>query len=94
MFNNLAKIIPSVSGSPRDYLGNRLSVTIYLNPVTTEEISKIIKELKNGAPGYDDITSAILKDSQLVINIPLCYLCRPTHLPQGAALFFCNSFCN
>ena len=30
--------------------------SIFLEIVTTKEINKIVGSLKNGAPGYDDIT--------------------------------------
>ena len=73
---NLAKRIPYVNASPRDFMGDRLIESIYLEPVTCMEIDQIIKELKNGAPGYDEITAFVLKDTRQSISNPLCYLCN------------------
>ena len=44
--------------------------------MTSVEIDQIIKELKNGAPGCDDITAFVLKDTRQSMNSPLCYLCN------------------
>ena len=41
--------------SPSYHLRNHLTNTIYLEPITNEEIRKIIMSLKQGAPGYDEI---------------------------------------
>ena len=73
---NLAKRITYVNASPRDFMGDRLIESIYLEPVTYMEIDQIIKELKNGAPGYDEITAFVLKDTRQSISNPLCYLCN------------------
>ena len=73
---NLAKRIPNVNVSPRDFVGDRLIESIYLEPVTSVEIDQIIKDLKNGASGCDDITAFVLKDTRQSINIPVCYLCN------------------
>ena len=73
---NLAKRIPNVNVSPRDFMGDRLIESIYLEPVTSVGIDQIIKDLKNGAPGCDDITAFVLKDTRQSINIPVCYLCN------------------
>ena len=74
--HNLAKRIPNVNTSPRDFIGDRLIELIYLEPMTCTEIDQIIKELKNGAPGYDKITAFVLKDTRQSINSPVCYLCK------------------
>ena len=50
--------------------------SIYLEPVTSVEIDQIIKELKNSAPGCDDITAFVLKDTRQSINTLVCYLCN------------------
>ena len=73
---NLAKRIPNVNVSPRDFMGDRLIESIYLEAVTSVEIDQIIKELENGAPGCDDITAFVLKDTRQSINSPVCYLCN------------------
>ena len=50
--------------------------SLFLEPVTENEIQKIILSLKNGAPGYDDVTAKILKSSVLKVQQPLSYLCN------------------
>ena len=80
--SSLAKVIPKVNKSPKEYLGNSLSESIYLNPVTDTEINEIICKLKNGAPGHDEVPAAVLKDTREIIKLPLCYLCNLS-LTQG-----------
>ena len=50
--------------------------TLFLNPVTEDDVIKKINELKNhSAPGLDEtITSVILKQSVPYIAIPLCHI--------------------
>ena len=38
-----------------DDMGDMISQSFFLDPVTPQEIAEIIKSLKNGAPGYDEI---------------------------------------
>ena len=45
----LAKSIPKVNESPPSYMGNRLIESIYLEPVTENEINTLIKALKDAA---------------------------------------------
>ena len=50
--------------------------SLFLEPVTENEIQKIILSLKNGAPGYDDVTAQILKSCVFKVQQPLSYLCN------------------
>ena len=72
----LANAIPSQSRSPESYMGPRLLNTIFLSMVTDEEIVKIVQDLKEGAPGYDDIPSSLIKMSLPYTTIPLAYICN------------------
>ena len=72
----LASKIPNVDKSPLLFMCNRVAETIFLSPVTTTEIDKLILSLKNSAPGWDDITASLLKVSLDYIRDPLCYLCN------------------
>ena len=47
---------------------------IYLSEVTSEEISNTLKSLKNGAAGYDEINTSLLKHISSVITEPMKYL--------------------
>ena len=74
--HNLAKRIPQTDISPNHYMGARVTQTIFLEPVTPDELSKIINSIKHGAPGYDGITAQVLQSSATPILDPLCFLCN------------------
>ena len=80
--HNLAKHIPNVGIFPRNFMGDRVLQTIFMEPVTAAELIKIVHSLKNGAPGYDGVPSQILKDTINTIIEPLCFLCNHS-LEQG-----------
>ena len=50
--------------------------SLFLEPVTEYENEINILSLKNGAPGYDDVTAQILKSCVLKVLEPLSYLCN------------------
>ena len=72
----LAKCIPKIDKSPLEHMGNRVTESIYLNPVTHEEIKQILFSLKNSATGWDDIGASILKLSSESIVQPLSVVCN------------------
>ena len=53
----LAKAIPSMNKSPLYSMGNRILESIYLQPVTCEEIIKLLSSLKSTAGGWDDLNA-------------------------------------
>ena len=57
----LAKSIPHVNKSPLSYLGSRLTESIYLVPVSENEIGQLIKSLKDTAAGFDYLNTMRLK---------------------------------
>ena len=59
---SLAKSIPHVNKSPLIYLGSRLTESIYLAPVSENEIGQLIKSLKDTAAGFDDLNAMCLKN--------------------------------
>ena len=61
---------------PMSYLGDALQETIFLEPVTCEEINSIVSNLKNNATGSDDISAVYLKMSLPSIANPLVYICN------------------
>ena len=71
---NLAAKIPEQNLSPLDYMDQPLLNSIYLSEVTSEEISNILKSLKNGAAGYDKLNACLLKHISPFITEPLKYL--------------------
>ena len=50
--------------------------SMFIEPMTDDEIHKIIISLNNSAPGYDDVNAQVLKLCILDIRQPLCYLCN------------------
>ena len=47
---------------------------MYIKPVTNDEIKKIIKNLNEGAPGYDEVTAKCIKCISNNIVEPLVFL--------------------
>ena len=81
----LARRIPDQSVEPRDYMGSRVTCSIFLEPVTHDEIVNIFCSLKNGSPGYDELTASLLKFSLPLIKHQLVYLCKLS-IDQGIFL--------
>ena len=71
---NLASKIPNTNSDFKNYLPQANTNSIYLEPITEYELEKIILSLKNGAPGYDDITLDCIKCAKDSIIKPLTYL--------------------
>ena len=79
---NLAKGMSNQTTTPESFMGEKVSNTIFLEPVTSYEIQNLVMSLKNGAPGYDEIKSDILKLSLQHIGEPLAHMCNMS-LIQG-----------
>ena len=71
---NLAAKIPEQNLSPLDFMDQPLLNSIYLSEVTSEEINNILKSLKNGAAGYDELNACLLNHISPFITEPLKYL--------------------
>ena len=78
---SLANKIPKLGIDPLNYMGGTERESIFVSTVTCSEIHNIIVNLKNGAPGYDEINTSILKYISDVVG-PLVYLCNLS-LQQG-----------
>ena len=61
---------------PMAYLDDAVQETIFLEPVTCNEISTIVSNLKNNATGFDQISAIYLKMSLSSIASPLVYICN------------------
>ena len=57
-------------------MGDVVQQSLFPDPVTPEEITKLIKSLKNGASGSDEINIKILRLSLSPIMMPLSFLCN------------------
>ena len=73
---NLVGKIPNVGVSPVDYMGKPLVNIIFLSEVTANEICQILGSLKNGAAGYDEMNTCLLKLVSPFMAEPLMYLCN------------------
>ena len=62
------------SGSPMDYMKNRLQNSIFIEPVYSLEIGKIIMSLKSSSPGWDDISAVAVKNTHQYLAGPLAYI--------------------
>ena len=78
----LARAIPDSKNKPSHYLGQRLGETVFVAPVTQEEIKLNIKSFKDTATGYDEINAMSLKLVNQFITQPLTHLCNLS-LTQG-----------
>ena len=94
---SLARKIPEQNIPPSQFMGDRVTNTIFLEPVTIEEVKNIVMSLEKGAAGYDDISANILKYCIQFVSEPLEYLCirsliegifpRELKLAHGVPLF-------
>ena len=57
----LASKLPKENISHRDFLPERTTASLFLEPTDEVEIKKIIRNLKEGAPGQDGITANNIK---------------------------------
>jgi hypothetical protein len=72
--NNLAKKIPNVATDPLSFVRNNIPDTIVLREVTSNEVEKIIKKLKNSSPGWDGLLPSIIKQISTHISVPISYV--------------------
>jgi len=84
--NSITFYVASNAFHPLNYLHQvfiRPFPNIKLTPVSTKEVSEIIKSLKwKNSHGYDEITIKILKISLPFIISPLMYICNRS-FPQA-----------
>ena len=73
--NTLAKSIPTSHKHPNDYISYNASNTFSLDPVTENEICKIIGTFKDSAAGWDGIKPGIVKHRKKIVCIPLKHIC-------------------
>ena len=59
-----------------NYMNNRNTCSIFLEPVSTGEVGKIIKELRSASAGWDDIHSKVVKKTSQYFIVPLTHVCN------------------
>ena len=68
----LAAKIPPVNTSFRSFLNGQTHESLALKPTTVEELNDICMSLKSGkAPGYDDISMHVIKNTFEIVSEPL-----------------------
>ena len=55
---------------------SRVINSLFLEPVTESEVIKLVSSLKSSSPGYDNLSSSILKLCLPFIKTPFTYLCN------------------
>ena len=73
---NLAKRIEKQNKNPEQFMKAKLTLSLYLEPVTEQEIYKIVSSLKNSSPGYDNLSPSILQLTQPLICHLLTHICN------------------
>ena len=63
-------------------MGNRLTESIYFEPVTEKEINTLISALKDTTTGFGDMNSVSLEISSEILFKPLTNICNWS-LTQG-----------
>ena len=71
------KIKPSEKGSIHDYLDQRNVNSMFLNPVTEEEVYKIVKLFKSKTSNdFVNLNMSLIKKVIDCIKLPLCNICN------------------
>ena len=72
----LAKSISPTDKNPVDYIQQDMISNLYFDPVTEQEIYKIIDTFKDSAAGWDDLKSTMIKHIKESITTPLVHICN------------------
>ena len=68
----LAAKIPPVNTSFQSFLNDQTNEFLTLKPTTVEELNGICMSMKSGkAPGYDDISMYVIKNTFELVSEPL-----------------------
>ena len=85
-FNNigptLARKFEKIKGSPELYLMSRQLNSLFITPVTNEDVGKIMISLKDSSPGHYEIKIGSIRSVFSSIAEPLIYICNLS-LNQG-----------
>ena len=74
--STLSNKIPHVTADPISYINCENIGSLYLRDVSEQEMSTIIKSLKNSSSGYDGIKANLLKETFNLYITPLVHVCR------------------
>ena len=80
--SNLFKKIPHVERHPTSYIKQTNPMSIFLNEVDDNELTRIIYKLSNSSPGWDGICAEVVKNTFLTYIKPLVHVLNLS-LSQG-----------
>ena len=71
---NLSKSVPTVDRSFESFLNDRNPNTMFLAPVTSQEVISVISNLHNKGPGWDNVIAKIIKISPDIVTETLVHI--------------------
>ena len=74
--SSLAKTIPLSPKNPTDYMMQNIDTIFNINPVTEDEIVKIMGQFKDSAAGWDSLKPSIIKNIKEYVKLPLACICN------------------
>ena len=72
--HNLAALIPPSTIDPVSYISQTIDETLYLNPVTEDELKKLICNIKKSGSGWDNIGGNVIKQTHVSFITPLTHV--------------------
>ena len=73
---SLAKKIPSTIKNPTEYITQNTEIVFAINPVSDNEILKLIGDLKDSSSGWDGLRPNMIKHVKEHIKLPLTHICN------------------
>ena len=73
---SLAKNIPLYQTNPTSYIKQSSPDSMFITPVTNEELVNIVMALKSSSPGWDGLTADIIKSNINLFIQPLIHICN------------------
>ena len=70
------KKIPSTIKNPTEYITQNTEIVFAINPVSDNEILKLIGDLKDSASGWDGLRPNMIKHVKEHIKLPLTHICN------------------
>ena len=70
------KKIPSTIKNPTEYITQNTEILFAIQPVSDNEILKLIGDLKDSASGWDELRPNVIKHVKEHIKLPLTHICN------------------
>ena len=71
-----ASKIPKSNISPQSYLKGNYINSFYTNPVTSDELEKLLQNIKDSACGWDNLETKVIKSTCKNIIAPFLHICN------------------